>query len=39
MWTTCMLSEDIVDGDVDLFYVERNLSMMCSGSHLYSCYR
>jgi hypothetical protein len=28
-----------VDDDVDLLHVERSLSMMCSGSHLYSCYR
>jgi hypothetical protein len=39
MWTVCMLREDLVDDDVDLLHVERSLSMMCSGSHLYSCYR
>jgi hypothetical protein len=31
-----MLREDLVDGDMDLFHVERSLSMMCSGSHIYS---
>jgi hypothetical protein len=39
MWTTCMLREDLVDGDIDLLHVERSLSMTFSGSHLYSCYR
>jgi hypothetical protein len=39
MWTVCMLREALVDDDVDLSHVERSLSMMCSGSHLYSCYR
>jgi hypothetical protein len=34
-----MLREDLVDYDVDLLHVERSLSMMCIGSHLYSCYR
>jgi hypothetical protein len=39
MWTACILREDLVDCDMDLLHVERSLSMMCSGSHLYSCYR
>jgi hypothetical protein len=34
-----MLREDLVDGDVDLLHVARSLSMICSGSHLYSCYK
>jgi hypothetical protein len=33
-----MLREDLVDGDVDLFHIERSLHMMCNGSHIYSCY-
>jgi hypothetical protein len=33
-----MLREDLVDGDVDILHVERSVSMMCSGSHLYSCF-
>jgi hypothetical protein len=39
MWTACMLREDLVDGDMDLLHVERSLSRICSGSHIYSCYR
>jgi hypothetical protein len=38
MWTACMLTEDPIDDGVDLWHVERNLSMMCSRFHLYSCY-
>jgi hypothetical protein len=34
-----MLREDLVGDDVDLLHVERSLSMMRSGFHLYSCYR
>jgi hypothetical protein len=34
MSTTCMLREDLVDGDIDILHVERNLSMMFSGSLL-----
>jgi hypothetical protein len=30
---------DLLDDDVDLLHVERSLFMMCSESHLYSCYR
>jgi hypothetical protein len=30
---------DLMDGDVEYLHVEINLSMTCSGSHLYSCYR
>jgi hypothetical protein len=29
----------IVDIDVECLHVKRNLSMTCSGSHLYCCYR
>jgi hypothetical protein len=39
MWTTCMLREDLVDGDIDILHVERSLSMMYRESHLYSCHR
>jgi hypothetical protein len=39
MWTVCMLREDLVDGDMDLLHVERSVSIMCSGTHLYSWYR
>jgi hypothetical protein len=39
MWIACMLREDRVDCVVDLLHVEINLSMMCSGFHLYSYYR
>jgi hypothetical protein len=31
--------ESLVDGNVDLLYVERSLFIMCTGSHIYSCYR
>jgi hypothetical protein len=31
--------EDIMDGDVDLLHIDRNIYMMFSEFHLYSCYR
>jgi hypothetical protein len=34
-----MVTWRIVDDDVKCLHVERILSMTCSGSHLYSCYR
>jgi hypothetical protein len=34
-----MLSENLVDDDVDLLHIERSQSMMCGEFHLYSCYR
>jgi hypothetical protein len=36
MWTACMLREYPVDDDVNLLHVKRSLSIMRSGSHLYS---